>query len=86
VADDPILSLPDAERLAEQAHTALPHRGHSHLVDYLHARVESDLAGLQECYWLVRVGEHRLITGMRSHARRYSDGLRGTAAPYGVTL
>ncbi len=45
-------------------------------------RVESDLAGLREC-WHWRHGN--LWPTIEHHATRYAEGLRRTAALYGVT-
>jgi hypothetical protein len=45
-------------------------------------RVESDLAGLRDC-WSFRWGEY--FHDLAPHAERYMDGLRRTAALYGVT-
>lgn len=47
-------------------------------------RLASDLAGLDGCYRYTTRGR-ALDRRHESHAHRYSDGLRRTAALYGVT-
>lgn len=81
-----VLSLPDAERLAKRTLAAIAEwdtpcigwepKDH---YDTDRERVDSDLAGLRECW---PSGQYPLFPGL---ARRFSDNLRRTATLYGVT-
>ncbi len=92
-----VLTLPEAEDLAARTLTGIDERhawasretdeGFYLLVISVVAdreRVASDLAGLRECWAISYSDRLDLRDLMASHARRYSDNLRRTAALYGV--
>lgn len=93
--DLPVLSLPDAERLAERTLAAIVARQEK-AADYRHyladrERVASDLAGVRQHEPEGHTCENTDSVYWSSleypcdDARRYSDGLLRTAALYGVT-
>lgn len=88
-----VLSLPDAERLAERTLAAIGNTYPPLAADTDRERVASDLAGLRrhasdsissECQWCLG-GTGEYDGWPCADARSYSDGLRRTAALYGVT-
>jgi hypothetical protein len=92
---DPILSLPDAERLAVDLRSTIRRVIRSEdspaaqrLHAYVLARVESDLAGLRDALegmpgTTFRTGSYpRLRQRFERQAVRCSDGLRATRALY----
>ncbi len=84
----PILTVPEGEDLAARTLAAIDkHDWHSTctpgVTDADRERVTSDLEGLRECWAISYSDRLDLRDLMASHARRYSDGLRRTAALYG---